>query len=164
MRFGDAIRARCGQLERRSAEMAGKLEALAKNATIRAVETAAEKTPQNKLSGANTQSGELRQHWAADSRTAPERAGNRLTTELANSLEYASYVNNGHRMDRHFVPGLNIDGASGTLQFDPGKDVGIVVGTRTAYVPGIYMAEAAKETYERVAGEGLERLAREALR
>ena len=76
------------------------------------------------------------------------------------SLEYASYVNNGHRMDRHFVPGLNIDEASGTLQFDPGKDVGIVVGTRTAYVPGVYMAEAAKETYERVAGEGLERLAR----
>ena len=53
-------------------------------------------------------------------------------------------------MDRHFVPGLVINEESGMLEFNPDGTGGIVVGTKTAYVPGIFMVDAAKEEYRRV--------------
>lgn len=66
-------------------------------------------------------------------------------------MQYASYVNNGHRMDRHFVPGLYINPFSGQLEYDAAKkgEVGIMVGTKTDYVPGLFMAEAGEEAYQR---------------
>ena len=80
----------------------------AKNATIRAVEAAQEKTPPtaDSLSGINTRTGELKQHWATDSKIIPEQQAGQYVTELNNNKEYASFVNDGHRMDKHFVPGL----------------------------------------------------------
>ena len=80
----------------------------------------------------------------------PQRQGNELVTVLANDVEYASYVNDGHRMDRHFVPGLYINPESGHLEYDPSAKVGLIVGTRTTYVKGIGMVDAAKEEYRRV--------------
>ena len=53
-------------------------------------------------------------------------------------------------MDRHFVPGLVINEASGMLEYNPDGSGGIVVGTRTAYVKGLFMVDAAKEEYKRV--------------
>ena len=69
-------------------------------------------------------------------------------TVLRNNAEYASYVNNGHRMKRHFVPGLYINPESGLLEYDPSAKVGIVVGTKTRYVKGEFMVDKAKKAYQ----------------
>lgn len=138
------------RLQNIAAMLPGRLNDIAKTATERAVEKAAELTPptQNDLRGTNTRTGEMKQHWATDSDTNPQKRGNDLVTLLANDKDYASYVNDGHRMDRHFVPGLYINPYSGMLEYSPGADVGIVVGTKTAYVPGLFMVDEAKKVYE----------------
>ena len=138
------------RLQNIAAMLPGRLNDIAKTATERAVEKAAELTPptQNDLRGTNTRTGEMKQHWATDSDTNPQKRGKDLVTRLANGKEYASYVNDGHRMDRHFVPGLYINPYSGMLEYAPGADVGIVVGTKTAYVPGLFMVDEAKNVYE----------------
>lgn len=129
-----------------------------KEATMRAVEKAAELTPptMDDLKGTNTRTGELKQHWATDSKLTPVRRGNDYVTELNNGMQYASYVNDGHNMDRHFVPGLVIN--DGMLEYNPDKKGGIVVGTKTAYVDGLFMVEAAREEYRRVLREELKDL------
>ncbi len=128
------------------------LSGMVKGATLRAVEKATDMTPPttDDLSGTNTRTGSMKQHWASDSRVKPEVSGGRYTTVLANNMEYASYVNDGHRMDRHFVPGLYINEESGLLEYNPDGRGGIVVGTRTSYVEGLHMTDKAKEEYKRV--------------
>lgn len=144
------LKERMQQLQKSRPEIQAKITEACKNATIRAVEKAAEMTPptQGDLRGTNTRSGEAKQHWATDSKTSPDVSGNKYTTYLNNDKDYMSYVNDGHRMDRHFVPGLYINTGSGMLEYDPSKDVGIVVGTKTSYVPGIHMVDAAKKVYQ----------------
>lgn len=149
--------------KKQQTQIQAKLRQAAENATLRAIEKAVETTPptMNDLKGTNTRTGELKQHWAMDSKAKPQKRGERYVTQLANNREYASYVNDGHRMDEHFVPGLHVNPDSGMLEYTPGADVGIVVGTKTAYVKGKYMVEAAKEEYRRVLKrelEGLEEL------
>lgn len=140
---------RVKQLQAAMPKLKDRITSACENATIRAVEKAAEMTPptMDDLRGTNTRSGEMKQHWATDSKTTPEVSGNKHTTYLANDKDYSSYVNDGHRMDRHFVPGLYINPSSGLLEYDPSAKVGIVVGTKTSYVPGIHMVDAAIETY-----------------
>lgn len=89
----------------------------------------------------------MKQHWATDSQTTPQRRGDDRVTELNNDKDYASYVNDGHRMDRHFVPGLYINPGSGLLEYDPSKKVGLVVGTKTKYVPGLHITDKARKKY-----------------
>ena len=112
---------RIAQLRDVEARFPGELTAVAKGATIRAVEKAAELTPPtlDDLSGTNTRSGGMKQHWATDSRVVPVKRGSTYVTELNNDKQYASYVNDGHRMDRHFVPGLVINPESGMLEYNP---------------------------------------------
>lgn len=143
---------RIAQLRDAEARFPGELSAIAKGATIRAVEKATELTPptMDDLSGTNTRSGEMKQHWASDSKVTPAKRGDTYETELNNDRQYASYVNDGHRMDRHFVPGLVINQESGLLEYNPDGRGGIVVGTRTQYVEGLFMEEAAHEEYHRV--------------
>lgn len=137
------------RLQNIAAMLPGRLNDIAKNSTIRAIEKATDLTPptQDDLRGTNTRSGELKDHWDNDSQMEPERRGNELVTVLANDKEYASYVNDGHRMDRHFVPGLVIN-QNGVLEMNPDGKGGIVVGTKTAYVPGLFMVDEAKKVYE----------------
>lgn len=153
---------RIAQLRDVEARFPGELTAVAKGATIRAVEKAAELTPPtlDDLSGTNTRSGEMKQHWATDSRMVPVKRGGTYVTELNNGKQYASYVNDGHRMDRHFVPGLVINPESGMLEYNPDGKGGIVVGTKTRYVEGLFMEEAAHEEYHRVVRAEAERLRR----
>lgn len=157
------------KLELAEAALPELISAAAKNATIRAVEAAQEKTPPtaDSLGGTNTRSGELKQHWATDSKMLPEHLDGQYVTELANNKEYASFVNDGHRMDKHFVPGLYVNPASGLLEYDVSRkdEVGIMVGTKTQYVPGVYMLEAGQQAYEETvktelenAGSELERM------
>ena len=122
-----------------------------KGAILRSHEAAVEATPTNKVSGVNTDTGALRNHWQTE---GPTIAGSVVTTALTNDVEYASYVNDGHRMDRHFVPGLYVD-ASGTLSYDPAADVGIMVGTQTEYVPGVFMTDKAKKAYQKTLSKEL---------
>lgn len=152
------LKERVKQLEAARPQVEARITAACRDATIRAVEKAQELTPptQNDLKGTNTRSGEMKQHWATDSVTAPVKAGNTYTTQLNNDKDYSSYVNDGHRMDRHFVPGLYINPNSGLLEYDPGAKAGIVVGTKTAYVPGLHIVEAAREEYRRVLKEELD--------
>ena len=143
---------RIAQLQDVEARFPGELTAIAKGATIRAVEKAAEPTPPtlDDLSGTNTRSGEMKQHWASDSKVTPVKRGDTYVTELNNDKQYASYANDGHRMDRHFVPGLVINPESRMLEYNPNGKGGIVVGTKTQYVEGLFMEEAAHEEYHRI--------------
>ena len=143
---------RIAQLQDVEARFPGELTAIAKGATIRAVEPAAAQTPPtlDDLSGTNTRSGEMKQHWASDSKVTPVKRGDTYVTELNNDKQYASYVNDGHRMDRHFVPGLVINPESRMLEYNPNGKGGIVVGTKTQYVEGLFMEEAAHEEYHRI--------------
>lgn len=122
----------------------------AQTATIKAIKKAADLTPPTgeNLSGTHTRTGEMKQSWASDSQFTPQKRGNTYQTTLANDMEYASYVNDGHNMDRHFVPGLYVNPHSGLLEYDPDKKVGLVVGTKTKYVQGLFMTDAAKEAYK----------------
>lgn len=153
------------KLEAAQAALPALLSDAAKNATLRAVEAAQDKTPPtaDRLGGTNTRTGELKQHWATDSKIIPEQQGDQFVTELANNKDYASYVNDGHRMDKHFVPGLYVNSASGLLEYDPGRkgEVGIMVGTKTQYVPGVYMLEAGQQAYEDTIKAEMEQVGRE---
>ena len=69
-------------------------------------------------------------------------------TNLSNNANYASYVNDGHRMDKHFVPHLTVELSSGLLQIDMSKPGGMMVGTKTTYVEGLHMSDAGIEAYK----------------
>ena len=148
------------QLEKMLPELEQKITGAARDATLRAIEKATELTPptQDDLRGTNTRSGGAKQHWATDSDPAPKRRGKEIITQLNNDKDYISYLNDGHRMDRHFVPGLYINPESGMLEYDPSKNVGIMVGTKTSYVPGLYMADAAKKVYQETVKTELDKI------
>lgn len=92
----------------------------------------------------------MKQHWPNGQRHKHPKSWRKIYHLLANNKDYASYVNDGHRMDRHFVPGLYVNPASGMLEVNPDGTGGLVVGTQTSYVPGLHMEEAAHEEYHRV--------------
>lgn len=96
--------------------------------------------------GKNTVTGNLAAHWKYEINEAP----NETRVSLINDLHYASYVDQGHRMDRHFVPWLYIDGMGSIARHIPetGEALfGLVVGTKTAYVEGYGMADKAKDRF-----------------
>ena len=165
--MGDALQKRMEELTRRQAALSARFSAIAEGATLRAVEEAQDHTPPNtfeegSLRGVHTITGAMAQHWAADSQTVPVRAGSSYVTALANNQEYASYVNDGHRLDKHFVPGLYVDG-DGLLSRDPGRPGGMMVGTKTSYVPGLYMKEKAVERYQETVEAELPKVSKEML-
>ena len=168
MALGGALQKRMEELAKRQPMIETRLAEIAEGAALRAVEAAVEKTPPNTYGdgesrGVHSITGELAEHWAADSQTAPVRSGGQLITTLANDKQYASYVNDGHDVDKHFVPGLYVDDA-GALSYDPERDVGLIVGTKTKYVPGLYMKEAGVEKYKEVTEKELGKLAEEMFR
>ena len=149
------LQQRLQQLKRAQADLETVLYQAQKNATKTAVQAAADATPPKKGTGrgpyigTNTITGELKARWEWDSTVEPMGfSGGEYVTVLRNNAEYASYVNNGHRMKRHFVPGLYINPESGLLEYDPSAKVGIVVGTKTRYVKGEFMVDKAKKAYQ----------------
>lgn len=157
------LKQRLEALKKYRDDLDNRLNSIAKGATMRAVDKATELTPptMDDLSGTNTRSGNMKQHWATDSKINPVRQGRNIVTELNNNMDYASYVNDGHRMDRHFVPGLVINEESGMLEYNPDGKGGIVVGTQTSYVPGLFMTDKAKQEYSRVVKVECDKLAQE---
>ena len=162
--FGSQIRKRLEELRKAGESIPDIMYEVAERATVEAVRVATENTPPNgsAIAGTNTRSGQMAQHWALDSQTKPVMTGGSAQTSLRNDMQYASYVNDGHRMDKHFVPGLIENG--GLLErVDP--DVGgIMVGTKTTYVPGKYMKEKAIGKYRSVVRKELDKRVREAFK
>lgn len=126
-------------------------------AMVEAIKTATQSTPPNTgdLAGTNTRSGQMAQHWQTDSIIRPDHTGNTYNCELANNMKYASYVDKGHRMDKHFVPGLIVNGNM-LEKVDP-EVGGIVVGTKTKYVKGLYMKEKAVGKFRSTLRKNLDR-------
>ena len=158
------LKTRAEALKKHLSGLDADLSNIAQGATIRAIEKAAELTPPTKddLSGTNTRTGALKQHWATDSVTTPIVSGGSMITELNNNMQYASYVNDGHRVDKHFVPGLIING--NLLEMSPDGSGGLMVGTKTTYVQGKYMKEAGIGKYRDTVRKELDRRIREALK
>lgn len=156
MSYTVTLQQRIQQLKKAQANVPEVLRRTAKQATLRAIEAAMDATPPKagtgRLGGTHTLTGELKAHWASDSKTEPMGGAlsgeSSYTTFLNNNMEYASYVDQGHRMDKHFVPGLYVD-ENGQLNYDPAAKVGLVVGTKTKYVKGEFMVDKAKEAYEK---------------
>lgn len=131
------------------------------NATLRAIEKATDMTPptEDMDNGTGTITGRLKSAWSQDSIKKAYKKNKLWVTELKNSVEYASYVNDGHRMDKHFVPGLIINPFSGKIEKAPdGMNTGIMVGTKTKYVNGIFMKEAAIKEYEQAVKRQIDKL------
>jgi hypothetical protein len=142
--FGAAIQKRLDELKKAQADIPRIINKVAEAATIAAVDKATEKTPPNggaAIAGVNARTGDLAQHWTLDSVTRPVNG----KTELVNTMQYASYVDQGHRVDRHFTSHLAVEG--GMLVGKPAGDGGLMVGVKTDYVPGRYMVDEAKKKY-----------------
>ena len=164
MSFGQATRKRFEQLRKQGQNVPKIMSEVAEGATIAAVERATELTPPNgaPIAGIGTRSGEMAQSWETDSTTTPITAAGSAKTILANNMQYASYVNDGHRMDEHFVPGLIIN--EGLIEKVSPEMGGIVVGTKTQYVSGKYMKQAAIKRYRNVARKELDKRVKENFR
>lgn len=151
---GVSIQQRLNQLRKMKQNVPEIIKDAMEVATNAAIEAAAAATPpkdgtgRGPSIGVNIMGGTLKEHWATDSKRTPERRGNEFISELNNNKDYASFVNDGHRMDRHFVPGLYVDPETGTLNYDPAMDVGLIVGTKTKYVKGEFMVDKGKKAFE----------------
>lgn len=154
-----SLQRRIQELKKLQADLPKVLYQVQKEATQRAVKAAQAATPPKEGTGRGqyTITGALRSHWATDTDLEPETIAGGYRNYLSNNMEYASYVDQGHRLERHFVPGLYIDPESGLLSYDPARKTGIVVGTRTKYVKGEFMVDKAKAAYEQACLELLDK-------
>ena len=163
--FGSQMRKRLAELNKAGKDVPKIMIEVAEGATIEAVRVATENTPPNggaAIAGTNMRSGQMAQHWELDSQTKPIYSGGSVRTVLANDMQYASYVNDGHRVDKHYVPGLI---ANGNLLERVDPDVGgIMVGTKTTYVKGLYMKQKAIGKYRDVVRKELDKRVREAFK
>lgn len=163
--FGSQMRKRLKELQKAGQDVPGIMAEVAEGATIEAVRVATEGTPPNggaAIAGTNTRNGEMAQHWGTDSTIRPVHLGRNVQTILANNMQYASYVNDGHRVDKHYVPGLIVNGNL-LERVDPSEG-GIMVGTKTTYVKGLYMKQKAIGKYRSVVRAELDKRVKEAFR
>lgn len=165
--FGAKMRKRLQELQKAGKDVPKIIAEVSEGATIEAVRVATENTPPNgaSIAGTHMRTGRMAQHWTLDSQTIPVNGVTWLknnVTSIESGTQYASYVNDGHRVDRHFVPGLVAN--EGLLERVNDKGTGIMVGTKTTYVPGLYMKEKAIGRYKVVVRTELERRVREAFK
>mgnify|MGYP005805434069 CR=1 FL=1 len=83
------LKQRAAMLRKIERELPGELEKIAKNATLRAVEEASDKTSPTggDLKRTNTRTGNIKQSWATASQTHPKHQGEDNVTELQNAQE-----------------------------------------------------------------------------
>jgi len=157
MAFGDGLRDMVMRYKGYQKELVEAIPAQLRSSTSFIIEKAKEYTPPTADDKYNANAtGDLKAHWDQDSMSAPLSANGTHTTVVANNLQYASYVENGHAMDKHFVPGLHIVG--GVLVKDDSIPGGIMVGTKTQYVRGAYMLDRALREGESHLQQGLRRV------
>ena len=63
-----------------------------------------------------------------------------------NNSEYIGYINNGHRMEPHFVPG---EWVGDVFDYNPFSKEGTIRGAKTKYVKGKFMLEKASGRAEK---------------
>lgn len=167
MAFGDGLRNMVQKYKELQPELTAAIPAQLSATTgfiVRKVKEYTPPTDEEKYNAGAT--GDLKAHWDQDSIVTPYRygttEGDAYTTVIANNLQYASYVENGHRMDKHFVPGLHV--VDGVLVKDEGIPGGIVVGTKTKYVRGVYMLDRAIREGEAHLQQGMRRVLTEIIR
>lgn len=161
--FGAQMRKRVKELQVLGDKLPKVISDCMEGAVVEAIKTATQSTPPNAgdLAGTNTRSGQMAQHWEDDSISKPKHTGNTYSCELNNNMKYASYVDKGHHMDKHFVPGLIVNG---NMLERVDKDVGgIVVGTKTTYVKGLYITDKAIGKYRSTLRRNLDREAKKIL-
>lgn len=84
-----------------------------------------------------TITGEAREKWHFK---RAYKVTNGFESKLYNNSEYIGYINNGHRMEPHFVPG---DWIGDIFKYDPSLKRGVIMGAKTKYVKGEFMLEKA---------------------
>lgn len=158
MAFGDGLKDMVRRYEGYQKELIAEVPNQLSITTAFIVEKVKEYTPPTEAEKYNANAmGDLKAHWDSDSISTPYRLyAGAYTTVIANNLQYASYVENGHRMDKHFVPGLHIVG--GQLVKDDAISGGIMVGTKTKYVRGVFMLERAMREGESNLQQGMRRV------
>ena len=138
------------------------VETILETARINAINTATENTPPNedgKMRGKNTIHGYLKEAWERDSDVKVTKVGEgKYKFDLKNNQFYASYVNDGHDLKKHYVPGLHINEETGVLYYDFDEPGGIYVGTKTQRVKGSHMVEKAHEAWKKTIEEGMKNL------
>lgn len=161
------IREFVDKIESRAKKVPKELQRIATEGTAEAVRVATvltpptDFTPEQVARGANTISGNLKGRWREDSVIEAVLIDGDYVTLLANTADYASYVNDGHRVDYHFVPGLYVDDFGLLAMGDYSEVGGMYVGTQTQYVQGIFMKEQAKAAYQEFVQKELLELVRE---
>lgn len=71
---------------------------------------------------------------------------NGFSARLYNNSAYIGYINNGHRIEPHFVPG---EWEGDVFKYDPLLKKGVVMGSKTKYVKGKFMLEKASGRAEK---------------
>lgn len=100
--------------------------------------------------GRNTFTGALADSWRYRVRMNQDGS---IDVLLSNNMPYASFVNDGHKMNQHFVPWLYVDSSGFLSRHKPisGEQLfGLVVGNKTKYVPGADMVGQAEDRFNEV--------------
>lgn len=101
---------------------------------------------------------ELKKSWRRDSITYAQFRNDEIYTVLWSKTPYASFVNDGHTLDKHFVNHLHKNYSTGLLDKLYHVEGGLVVGTLTSWIEGRFMKEAAIEKFHkefrRILGKG----------
>ena len=117
---------------------------LVNDASKKAIQAATKASPINKTKGMKSK-GSLREHWEIDSDKEATIKDKKISYTIRNLIPYAKYVDLGHSMDQHYVPGLFIND-NGELEYQEGHS-GIIVGTKTSWVEGRFMSKKAKDAF-----------------
>lgn len=87
--------------------------------------------------------GDAKAKWQT---TSSHKIGNQFIAKLYNNSKYIGYINNGHRMEPHFVPG---EWVGNVYNYDPSSKEGVMMGAKTKYVKGKFMLEKASGIAEK---------------
>ena len=171
MAFGDNMKKAAAKYEKMAATLPRLLAKVQEVAAQASLDKAVELTPNpedGKPRGIGVITGSLLNRWYADSLISPKIVGNEFISVLANAAEYvnyqgqavqyASWVDQGHILDRHRVSSLFLNPFTHLIDRVPQGDGGLMVGTQTEYIPGRHMTDAAKEVYSKNIHEIIEAL------
>lgn len=129
--------------------------------TISAINKATELTPPEKggVRGTGTITGNLKGAWNRDSITESVKKDGAYITVLANNELYATFVDEGHRLTKHFTTAIMINPETGLIEKVPtGQKGGMVVGTKTNYIPGKHMKDGAVQEFQKTVNEQFNKL------
>lgn len=137
------------QLEKVTSQLKNETRKNVKLACYEMVSEAKRCTPphEGEERGKNTVTGNMARHWDSSFNIQNET---NIKVRLFNNVQYASYVESGHKMTKHFVPWLYIDGTNTIARHQPvpGEPLfGLVVGTKTKYVPPEHIVEKARKRF-----------------